>query len=262
MIIAICGEEKTWKTTMALSFPTPLFHLDLDVGGFDRAKWRIPTDNITSKSYPIPIQIEKLMGAQKQGVSVRFPKKVMGYKEAWQSIVVDFVEACQNPEMKSIVIDSSTQLWLICHTSLLQEKQEIQLSIKPGLHDADLREKLQPIEFPNERMRSLIYTARSCKKNLILTHYPRDIYSQRVTDKGVEEYKTGETTVDGFKDTQKLVDLVVWLELKQNNKTKKYETHARITKCGLEGLGTEAVGLEVEPSYEGIVNLQKAMKGE
>ena len=32
MIVAIWGSEKTCKTTMALTFPKPLYHFDLDVG--------------------------------------------------------------------------------------------------------------------------------------------------------------------------------------------------------------------------------------
>ncbi len=262
MIVAVWGEEKTWKSTFALSFPKPIYHMDLDVGGFERAIWRIDAKEIHSKSYPIPIQIEKMMGAQKSKtgnlVTIRFPKRVIGYREVWQQIVVDFVAACQNQKVQTIVIDSATMLWTICHTSLLQEKQEIQLSANPRLQDSQLREKLQPVEFPNDRMRSLIYTARSCKKHLVLTHYPRDVYGQRVTDKGIEDYKTGEVTPDGFKDTQKLVDAVIKLETdKKNNIT------ASFTKCAIEGMGTAAVGLTLPSTdYQGILDLQKSMRGE
>lgn len=255
MIAALWGDEKSWKTTMALTWPRPLAHFDLDVGGFDRAKWRLDTEGITSKSYPLPIQIEKMMGAQTDGVSVRFPKRVIGYKEVWQQIVIDFVEVCKNPEIETIVMDSATQLWSICHTSLLQEKQEIQLSKNPRLPDHELREKLQPVEFPNDRMRSIIYTARSSGKHLVLTHYPKFIYKEKVTDKGIESYKTDEITPDGFKDTQKLVDIVIWVETGKDG-----EVSAKITRCGLEGLGTKATGLAIEPSYQGILDLQEAMK--
>ena len=110
MIVALWGEEKSWKTTMSLTFPRPLFHMDLDVGGFERASWRISeTDGISSKSYPTPIQIEKMMGTTKTESTIRFPKKILGIKEVWQQIVIDYVAAVNNAEVKTIVIDSSTQ---------------------------------------------------------------------------------------------------------------------------------------------------------
>lgn len=270
MIVALWGPEKSWKTTMALTFPKPIHHLDLDVGGFDRAAWRIDTTNITSKSYPTPIQMAKLMGQRKEGVTIHFPKKIFGVKEVWQQIVIDFIAAVQVAETKTIIMDSATQLWTICHRGRLQELQEIQASKNPQMNENDLRERLQPIEYaePNDRMRTLIYTARSYGKHLILPHYPRDVYAQRVTDRGIDDYKTGEIEPDGFKDTQKLVDIVIWVDtveedVMQEGKKVGRQTvvRAKITKCGLPGLGTAAVGLAVEPSYQGILDLQESMRG-
>lgn len=267
MIVALWGPEKSWKSTMALTWPRPLVHFDLDVGGFDRAAWRIDTTGITSKSYPIPIQMEKMLGAKEvttdKGPTVRFPRQVIGYREVWQQIVIDYVAACQDEKVATIVMDSSTQLWVICHTGLLQEKQEIQIAKGMKPTHSDFRERLQPVEFPNDRMRSLIYTARSYHKHLILTHYPKDVYKDKVTDKGIEQYKSGDITPDGFKDTQKLVDIVIWVDLEEVRRDGGivYEVHAKITKCGLEGLGTTAVGLEIEPSYQGIIELRERMSG-
>lgn len=244
---------------MALTWPRPLVHFDLDVGSFERAAWRIDTTGIESKSYPTPIQVERLKGQVKDGVTIKFPKKLVGIKEVWQQIVMDFVEALNRPEVKTIVMDSATQLWNICHRGHLQELQEIQIArAKGNINENELRENLMPKEYaePNERMRTLIYAAKSYKKHLVLTHYPKDVYANRVTDKGIEEYKTGEIEPDGFKDTQKLVDIVIWVEADSTG-----QVNAKITKCGLEGLGTMAVGLVIEPSYDGIIKLQESMRG-
>ena len=269
MIVVICGEEKSWKSTMALSFPKPLRHFDLDVGGWNRAKWRIDTKDIISKPYLLPIQVEKLMGAKKVGVSVRFPRQVIGYKETWQKIVIDFVEACQDDTVKTIVMDSGTQLWTICHTALLQEKQEIQISRGMKVEDELFRERLRPVEFPNDRMRTLIYTAGSYGKHLVLTHYPKFVYKDKVTDKGIESYKSDELAVDGFKETERLADLVCWVNMNtvkirdDANKVvgTKLEAIATITKCGIEGMGTAATGLTIDANYESIINLQEMMRG-
>lgn len=273
MITALWGSEKSWKTTMALSWPKPLFHFDLDVGGFERAAWRLDdmrikicevdediskikwSDyDIVSKSYSTPIQMEKLMGAKQEGATIRFPRQVIGYKEVWRQIVIDFVAVVQSPA-QSIVGDSGTQWWFICHTSMLQEKQEIQMSQGVRVEDKEFRERLLPVEYPNDRMRSIIYTAKSYNKNLILTHYPRNIYKKMVDKKGdIVEYASDEIEPDGFKDTQRLVDIVIWVYANKDN-----TVGARITKCGLQGLGTAAVGLEIDPSYDGILQLKESM---
>jgi len=304
MIASIWGEEGKGKSTIALTYPKPLFHMDLDLGGFERAVWRIlkeaekagaplrvrycePRENISvldwnewdivTKPFLAPIQIEKLMGVRKQpGVSVRFPRSVIGIKELWQEIVVDFVTLCNTREVKTIVTDSATQLWNICHTSLLQEKQEIQLASGKIKEDSDnFRERLQPVEFPNDRMRSLIYTARSSGKHLVMTHYPKDVYKERVGDKGIESYKSGEVEPDGFKHTVTLDDIVLWAYTEvdkrreivkgvENPNYNKPQPYAKIDlKCGLSGMGMSAVGLELpSPSYEGLMELQAMMKGE
>jgi len=291
MIVAWWGDEKTWKSSAGLSFPKPLFHMDLDVGGFERAAWRLdsklriyrckPEDkldtldwskyDIVTKPYPVPVQMEKLMGLKtpapnEKGASVRFPRRVIGYKEVWQQIVVDYVAACQNPIPVTIMWDSATQLWSICHTSLLQEKQEIQIAQGKGPEHSEFREKLQPVEYPNDRMRSLIYTARSFGKNLAITHYPKDVYGERFDADGrKQEYRTGEITLDGFKHTQQLVDLVIKLNLEMRTNIISHEKEpvvvATITKCGLPGLGTAATGKTlIDVSYQGILDLIEESK--
>jgi len=273
-IVVICGDEGTGKTTMGLTFPKPLHHFDVDVGGYRRAAWRLTTDGVVSNSYPKPIQIQKLLGQTGSPSSrVSIPKKVEGMKELWQKLIQDFVDACMDKEVRTLVIDSATLLWNICHQSHLQELQERQLVYhkknKPNIpfDENEYRERLQPIEYgpANDKMRTILHTARSFQKNLILTHYPTDEYGAMPDGKGnIVEGKTGNKILDGFKETVKLSDLVVWLSFKETIKDKVKEKHptARITKCGLEGMGLDAVGLEVPATYEGITNLQRLMRGE
>ena len=310
MIISLWGVEGGGKSSVGLSFPKPLFHLDLDLGGFERAIWRIEDEakkagtplrikvcavgeditkldwnawDIVSKPYLAPIQLDKLMGVQqKPGVTVKFPREVKGIKEIWQEIIIDVVSAGQVPMMKTIMLDSATQLWWLCHTSLLQEKQEIQMSKGVKSDALEFREKLQPVEFPNNRMRDLIYTVRSFGKHLVMTHYPKDVYANKVGDKGVESYTTGEQLPDGFKHTVTLDDIVLWCYAEIDKQKKitemtadgfkevdnpnynKPAPRAKISlKSGLPGLGMNAVGLELgAPSYQGLLDLQSMMRGE
>ncbi len=274
-IVAVCGDEGTGKTTMALTFPKPLRHLDIDVGGYRRAIWRLPAEDVESRSYPKPIQLDKLMGTQgSPSTRVIIPKKVEGMKELWQQIVTDFVAACTDAEVKTVVIDSATLLWNICHQSHLQELQERQLSRwnsdsqtrNRPFDENDYRERLQPMEYgpANDRMRTILHTARSFQKNLVLTHYPTDEYGTISDGKGnMVDGKTGKKILDGFKETLKLVDLVVWASVKDTvtaGVTTK-EPVCKITKCGLEGAGLAAVGLEIPATYEGVVNIVNLLKG-
>lgn len=273
-VVAVCGDEGTGKTTMALTFPKPLRHFDVDVGGYRRAAWRLEVEGVESKSYPRPIQIEKLKGQTgTPSTRVKIPKKVEGMKEIWQQIVDDFVVACTDTAVKTIVIDSATLLWNICHQSHLQELQERQLiqwrnrNPRTPFDENEYRERLQPVEYgpANDKMRTILHTARSFQKNLVLTHYPTDEYGTIADGKGnMVEGKTGLKILDGFKETGKLVDLILWLKVKElliEGKKIKQPT-ATITKCGIEGMGLDAVGLEVPATYEGIINLQRMMRGE
>uniref|UniRef100_A0A6M3JLX2 Uncharacterized protein n=1 Tax=viral metagenome TaxID=1070528 RepID=A0A6M3JLX2_9ZZZZ len=303
MIASLWGVEGSGKSSTGLSFPKPLFHLELDIGGFERAVWRVEEVakkagtplrikvcgvkedvsqidwskwDIVSKPYVTPIQLEKLMGIQQQaGVSVRFPREIRGVKETWQELVSDMVTVGQVPLVRTIMQDSATQAWWICHTGFLQEKQEIQIANKMKTTDPLFREKLQPVEFPNNRMRDLIYAIGSMGKHLVMTHYPKDIYANKVTDKGIESYATGEVTPDGFKHTVTLDDLVLWcyaevdkrkeiLKGVPNPDYNKPVPRTRISlKCGLRGLGMKAVGLELPtPDYAGLMELQSMMGGE
>jgi len=274
-ITAIVGDEGTGKTSMALTFPRPIRHFDIDVGGYRRAAWRLEdTTGIVTKSYPMPIQASKLMGQTTDASSrIHIPKKVEGMKDMWQEIVQDFVDACQDASVATIIIDSSTLLWNINHKTELEMIQERQLARhmkdKPGapFSENDYRERLQPIEYgpANDRMRQLLHTARSFQKNLVLVHYPTDEYGTVPDGKGgMVEGKTGKIILDGFKETVKLVDLVVWTRITEQtlpgNVKEKYPV-AKIAKCGISGMGLKAVGMEVVASYEAIINLRDMMRG-
>ena len=280
-IVLICGDEGTCKTSMGLSFPKPLSHLDIDMGGFIRGAWRIEQEGIESTSFPKPLtdsDIAKMKGITTE-VSTRVmsvPKRVEGMKELWQKIIDKIVADCLNPDIKSIVIDSATLLYKIGCDAFLQELQEKQLARWKGdsttrnlpFDENTYREKLQPIEYGNvyDRLQRVFHTARSYQKNLILIHYPTDEYGSIPDGKGgYNEGKTGKIIVDGYKDTAKYSDLVVWTLVKEvkekGGKTTKLPT-ARITKCGIRGMGLQVVGMEVEASFEGVMGLRRMLAGE
>lgn len=262
MICVFWGKEKSGKTTCALTFPRPLFHMDLDVGGFARASWRVDLKDVVTKPYATPVQIEKMLGQQREEeagkITLRMPKKVIGMKELWTRIVVDYVKACQDQNIKTIVIDSGTQLWSICHKAYLQELQEKQLL--QGEKEAHIRAQLLSIEYgePNDRMKSLVFTARTYNKNLVLTHYPKDVYAQRPTEHGIEDYRTGEIDIDGFKQTKALSDICIYTD--QRKTSDGYKMMAKIT---LSGLGITLIDQEFQDlTYDKLIQIIKMSRGE
>lgn len=214
-------------------------HFDLDVGGYDRAKYRFTGQDIASKSYPIPNQLDVDDIATAKTVSIR-QKKLKGYKECWFEFAKDYSAALKDEKVKTVVVDSATQLWEVVRQATLQEKQEAQDPLRTG---DKYREALLPVEYAeaNNRMRAVIHAARSYQKHLVLVHYPRDVYAQKLTERGVQEVKTGEVEIDGFKYTQALVDLVV-------------RTYADNTKDGinlysivtLSGVALELTGRKID----------------
>ena len=287
-IVTICGEEGTCKTSMSLSFPKPQSHLDIDVGGYKRAAWRIDTTDIETHSFPKPLtdaDIAKMKGITTTEISTRtvtaIPKKIEGMKELWQNIIDQFVKDCLTEETRTVIFDSATQMYKIGCDAYLQELQEKQLirwkKDKPNIpfDENDFREKLQPIEYGvvYDRLQRIYHTSRSYTKNLILIHYPTDEYGPMPDGRGgMADAKTGKTIIDGYKETAKFSDLVMWLSVKshmipsdptdpQSQKIEEKYPVAKITKCGIEGTGLRAVGLEIPATYEGIVNIVNFLKG-
>jgi len=287
-IVTICGEEGTCKTSMALTFPKPQSHLDIDVGGYRRAAWRIDTTDIVTHSFPKPLtdaDVAKMKGITTSDISTRavvaIPKKIEGMKELWQNVIDQFVQDCLAESIKTVVLDSATQMYKIGCDAYLQELQEKQLikwkklNPRTAFDENDFREKLQPIEYGvvYDRLQRIYHTSRSYRKNLILIHYPTDEYGPMPDGKGgYADGKTGKIIIDGYKETAKFSDLVVWLSVKshmvlsdptnpQSMKVDEKYPAAKITKCGIEGTGLRAVGLEIPATYEGIVNIVNLLKG-
>lgn len=298
---SIVGEEGTCKSSMGLTWPKPLYYFEFDVGGFDRAVWRfekefkvlrlaanedIPKDcldnyDIVSKPYPVPLDITKLMGQIAEGkrtdakFTVRFPKKVEGMKELWQIFVTDFVQLVQMPKLQTIQFDTSTVQYNISHKTILQELQERQVfnwkadqrtSSKP-FDENSFRERLQPTEygFAYDKLRQVYQTAQAYRKNTVSVHYPTDDYVKIPQQDGTtKEEKSGLKVPDGWKELSKIASLIVWTSIKENiviGGGRQKVPMCKITKCGIKGMGLDAVGMELPASFDSIINMRDAMSG-
>src|SRR3990170_8792592 len=245
MITAVWGENKTGKTSHALTYPEEIWHADFDVG-LHRAIHRFKDKKITSNKYFTP--------------SIRRGIALSGVKELWYKFEDDYLAALESKSVQTVIIDPANQLWQLCRFAYLQEKQENQKTgDKP-------RENLTQIEYgePNARMRRIIQEPRKYDKHLVMTHYATPEYGNRLNPQtgAPESYQTGRMQIDAFKETEGLVDLVLYTYTKKV-KVGEIEKLLPFGEIMLSGLGLELVGQTmIEPSYEQIINLQSMLRGE
>lgn len=254
IIFGIWGEDKTAKTTLALTFPKPLVHMEFDVGGFERAKYRFKKDiasgDITTKIYAIPFQYGNF---DPNKLTIRPSNKIVGMKELFYKWLADYMSHLQNDKVSTIVIDTATLLWEIVCTGYLQEKQELRSPTdKP-------RVSLLPIEYrePNIRMRGIVYQAKAHGKHLVLTHHSRDQYGVMPVRGEMVEQKTGKRERSGWTPLGDGADIIV------HTYTKK-DTKGILPYCTVELAEVlSLVGMEFkEPSYDKIAKTIAMMRGE
>ncbi len=206
-VVKIQGEVGVGKSTLALTFPKPLRHLDTDVGGFERAAWRFEDEmksgSIRSTSYHVPQQSikDKLMGNKQAN-------RIVGMKELWYRMLGDYVVASEDKSVSTVVWDSWTRVWNLCTSAFLEEKQEKDVN----------RTRLLEVEYtePNLRMVALIDAAREAGKNLVLVCHLTDERKDYPTGDGVKSLLTGRRIADNWKRTDQLVDMIVAVELEKN----------------------------------------------
>lgn len=186
MIFVLWGEDKSCKTTLALSFPKPLVHMELDIGGFDRANRNLPhlpikdwvkDGSIKHEEYLLPFQIANVDPV----MAARANKILVGMKELFYEMVGAYIKHLNDPNLATIVIDTGTMFYNLICDSYLQEKQELQMPLGPdgkGKDGKPLRVQLQQPEYrePYTRMAGIIYQAKAHRKNLVLTHHATDEY--------------------------------------------------------------------------------------
>jgi len=261
MIVGIWGEDKSCKTTLALTAPKPMVFMELDIGGFDRAIYRFQDEFnrglIRYEAYPLPMTFGRF---DPSTLTVRPSRIVVGMKELFYQWASKYINHLRNPEIASIVIDTFTLHYGVTCDCYLQEKQELQLPLKAdgkGSDGKELRSQLLQIEYrePNTRIRGIIYNAKAAKKNLILVHHARDEYKpQPQRDGSIASSPTGKRERAGFSTLGDSADVIVkayW----DDGKGKPFCKVELAEVKTLEGMVFE------EPSFAKIDKVIKMMKG-
>jgi len=270
MIFGIWGEDKTGKTSLALTAPKPLVFMEFDIGGFNRAIWRFDGDYksnlIKYESYPMPMQFGTFDPSR---LELRPSKVVVGMKELFYRWASAYIKHLQDSSIASIVIDTATLLYSITCDSYLQEKQETQLDPKGNLlPNEKLRVQLAQIEYrePNNRMRGIIYNAKVASKNLILVHHARDEYKPMLQRNGaIANAATGKRERAGFATLGDSADVIAytwWQNTELDPKTKEIVKPAkpfcRVELAGVKPL--EGMAFQ-EPTFDKIDKVIRMVKG-
>ena len=230
MIFSLYGEDKSAKSTLALSFPKPIVYQELDIGGFQRACRNLPhlpirswyeQGSIKVEPYIIPFQIGKLDAINS---TVRASKTVVGMMELFYKLAGSFIQHTAD-DTATIIIDGTLLYELTCQ-GFLQEKQEAQLdsngNLRPG--EKALRASLIPLEYrePYTRMRGFIYNAKAAGKNVVLMHHATDEYAPTLQrDGSIAEGRTGKRVRHGWSQLGDSADVMVYCYWKDAKKDAK-----------------------------------------
>jgi hypothetical protein len=290
-IIGIWGEDKTCKSTLALSAPKPIRYMEFDIGGFERAvkndtrygyRDMVKSGDIVYEPYPLPVTASiGNIDFTKSTISVS--KRVTGMKELFYKFLANYVKHLDNPKIATIIIDTATMLKQVTDDAYLQEKQEAQLDAKGNLLPGEkrLREQLTQIEYkePNSRTRGIYYNAKSHGKHLMLVHHARDEYkpTTHYDTQGrlvTENLATGNRERAGFATLGDSADIIVHTYIEHepmlddkgkpavDSKTKKALT-TPVPYCTVElSEVLQMVGMNIRvPTFDMLMQMVEVMRG-
>jgi len=182
-------------------------------------------------------------------------------KESYIKFLNDFNNACMDDSVKTIVIDTASQLWEVIRMALLQEKQEAQLKPDGTLKNPNesLRTNLLQIEYgdANPRMRNILYLARGMKKHLVMVNYSRSEYVSQIGKDGrLETVTSGKLELAGWGYYYSQCDIVIHTYSDNSN-----VPQAKICDKHPCGLGIEATGQEIvpNPTYDNLLAVIEAV---
>ena len=251
MLLSIEGEEKTAKTTTALTAPLPIVAFTFDIGS-QRAIYgskfdtyfkdlkietirydRIKKDNnvldmvnppwinndITIFELPQPIQLDS--------------KRHEGYIDLWDYFISRLGLAAGDDRVSSIVIDTATIARRIKTDAYLEELNVI--AVREG---KAIRKQLLQIEYghANDAMRNIYSLMASINKNFIAIHHLTDEYKpQQASSGAVESMPTGKRILEGLTGSARYFDVCI-----RNDKNNNGLITGKILTCGynlsLEGM--------------------------
>lgn len=252
LVGAIWGEIKTYKSTIACTWPKPLAHLDFDLG-FHRAEPQFAHLNVVKVPRDQPIGAYLANGdiiTKPYQMPVKWGTTVSGCIELWNLVVADLKAIYENPRIQTLCIDTSSVFWNVRTGAQLEKAQTRNPS----------RTRLQEIEYgePNTDMRAMLGACRTYNKNLILVHHVGGVYREKLTAQGSESVRVGDTYA-GWTHTGGLVDIILKTSSLSTNGQGPRQVETEILTCGLT---LEAEGIKIlDANFDSILAVVNALRG-
>jgi hypothetical protein len=286
-VLVVVGDNKTCKSTLALTAPGKIGWQEFDIGGYKRAAGRFDDldGRVVFKKYMTPMeQMKAKLGlvGRKRGLESR----TIGVRELYVRATEDFLSFCEDPSITTIVWDNLPKFWRMVSGSVLQEKQDLQIEgwmkiykneeqIQQKLLAGELRlrEQLLQIEYgePNERVRNFINASKESDKNFVIIVTLDDERKPQLVKGEIEQVPTGKRVPAGWRwdHLKQEVDLVIFTRIEMESQVtvvdKKKVTSVLPVPYGkvtLSGEGLELLDLDIrEPSWKRLEQLIKIRMG-
>jgi hypothetical protein len=174
---SISAPPKQGKTHLAMTWPGPIKLYSFDQGAKFVKQKSFKDKEIVIEEFILPI------------IDTDSPKP---YAEPiWEKFQKMFQEDCYSGKFKTLVVDTNTALWSICRQAIVEAKN---------------RKKLLEVEYalPNLKMSSVFAHPKQAEINLVVINYLKDRY--------VKGENTGEKELNGWGNTEGMVDIVLEME--------------------------------------------------
>lgn len=208
LIVSACAEQGSGKTYFGLSAPAPIAYINLDLN-----------DDGVIQKYQREKKIYRSCYSLPNGNGSNTDKISEAAQNAWDSICNDFMGALHDNSIRSIVIDTATELWEL-----------LRLAVYGKLSGVISRD----YQHANAVYRQLIREVEGTEKNLVLLH--------KLTNEYKADKPTGNMVRAGFKHTGYLVQCEIDMR-KVSTEEFPDKFHAIISKCTLN---PEVEGVELQ----------------
>ena len=170
ILISIEGLQKTGKTEFGLSMPGPLYILNLNLSLVGVIEKHVKSGK---ELYVQEIQIPLTKDLPGQAFTLLSGAAT----DQWRKAILSLQEAIKDPDIKSIFIDTGSELWDLLRVARLGKLTQV-LPVQYAAVNAEFRQLLQ-----------ILLT---CKKNVVISHKVKPEY--------VNDQKTNRFERSGFGD--------------------------------------------------------------
>lgn len=228
------------KTSFSLTGGRTAYY-QFDAGSYSRATASmnvVPGMIEVTDCYPPLTALEDIgklstsMVGQAGKGAVQIVHRFHGWREAYGQFLESYLKAIRNPEIDTLVLDTSTQLWKMAQNAF---RQRIQDEV-PTEMQSDRLKRLE-YEEPGSQMDQVVKGCKMFDKNLVLIAHEGEVWFKGEA--------TGEPKPDGWGELDGVADVTLRFTVEGNKPV------ATITKVG--GADLAMIGLKIPvPTIESV----------